>query len=215
MTSCNRANYTKGRTQSIQYIVMHYTANDGDTAQNNATYFANNAVGASAHYFVDETGVVQSVDDTDTAWHCGATSYVHPTCRNANAMGIEMCSRKDGDGNYYMLEETVANALALTKTLMETHGISAGNVLRHYDVTGKSCPAPWVTHAVQWTKFKHQLEEEDMTYYQQLADVPDWGQATVQKLMDKGLLNGDGDGLNLEHNMLRGLVINDRAGLYN
>lgn len=55
---------------------------------------------------------------------------------------------------------------------------------------------------------------EEMTYYQNLEDVPDWGQATVEKLLEKGYLNGEDDGLNLEHNMLRVLVINDRAGLY-
>ena len=27
------SNYTKGRKQPIQYIVVHYTANNGDTAQ--------------------------------------------------------------------------------------------------------------------------------------------------------------------------------------
>lgn len=215
-TACNAGNYTAGRSQSIQYIVMHYTANNGDTAQNNGTYFANNVAKASAHYFVDENEVVQSVLDSDTAWHCGATSYVHPTCRNANAIGVEMCSRIDSSGNYYIKDETVANALALVKYLMDTYGVPAENVIRHYDVTGKSCPAPWVNDTSQWTGFLENLTEEvdEMVYYATLADVPDWGQATVIKLMDKGLLNGDGDGLNLEHNMLRGLVINDRAGLY-
>ena len=56
--------------------------------------------------------------------------------------------------------------------------------------------------------------EEEVTVYKTLADVPAWGQATVRKLLDKGYLEGTGDGLNLEHNMLRVLVINDRAGLY-
>ena len=28
-------NYQKGRTQPVEYIVVHYTANTGDTAQNN------------------------------------------------------------------------------------------------------------------------------------------------------------------------------------
>ena len=56
--------------------------------------------------------------------------------------------------------------------------------------------------------------EEEVTVYKNLADVPAWGQATVRKLLDKGYLEGTGDGLNLEHNMLRVLVINDRAGLY-
>lgn len=57
-------------------------------------------------------------------------------------------------------------------------------------------------------------EEENVTIYKKLSDVPDWGKATVKKLLSKGYLIGTGDNLNLEENMLRGLIINDRAGLY-
>jgi hypothetical protein len=46
-------------------------------------------------------------------------------------------------------------------------------------------------------------------------NMPDWAKPTVTKLMDKGFLKGDEEGkLNLDENMLRMLVINDRAGLY-
>ena len=34
---CSSTNYRSGRTKDIEYIVVHYTANDGDTAKNNAT----------------------------------------------------------------------------------------------------------------------------------------------------------------------------------
>ena len=57
----NGANFAHGRAQPIQFLVIHYTANNGDTVQNNLDYFAGNAVGASAHYFVDENGYGQSV----------------------------------------------------------------------------------------------------------------------------------------------------------
>ena len=46
-------------------------------------------------------------------------------------------------------------------------------------------------------------------------NMPDWAKPTVTKLMEKGYLKGDEEGkLNLDKNMLRMLVINDRAGLY-
>jgi peptidoglycan L-alanyl-D-glutamate endopeptidase CwlK len=45
-------------------------------------------------------------------------------------------------------------------------------------------------------------------------DVPEWGKCTVAKLVGTGLLKGDGTGLGLTEDMLRVLVINDRAGLY-
>ena len=53
------------------------------------------------------------------------------------------------------------------------------------------------------------------TVYKTIQDVPDWARECVSDLIAKGYLKGDGDGqLDLEHYMLRGLVINWRAGLY-
>ena len=46
-------------------------------------------------------------------------------------------------------------------------------------------------------------------------NMPDWAKPTVTKLMRKGYLKGDNEGqLMLDDNMLRILVINDRAGIY-
>jgi N-acetylmuramoyl-L-alanine amidase len=139
---------------------MHYTANNGDTARGNCQYFSGPNRLASAHYFVDEHGVLLSVPEQDTAWHCGANRYRHPTCRNANSIGIEMCSRKDAAGNYYIKSETVANAVRLARMLMDKYSIPVNHVLRHYDVTGKRCPAPWVNDESQWRAFLEALEGE-------------------------------------------------------
>lgn len=58
-------------------------------------------------------------------------------------------------------------------------------------------------------------EEEEMVIYKKLEDIPKDYKPTVQKLIDKGAIKGTGNGeLNLEENMVRGLVINDRMGLY-
>lgn len=151
------SNFNTGRSQKIAYIVLHYTGNSGDTAEGNCRYFAQPQRGASAHYFVDEIGVWQSVKDSDTAWHCGAKKYVHPTCRNANSIGIEMCSRKDENGQYFIKPETVARAVELTGELMDVYGVPIENVVRHYDVTGKNCPAPFVENPEQWEAFKDAL----------------------------------------------------------
>ncbi len=62
----------------------------------------------------------------------------------------------------------------------------------------------------------HELEAE-MKRYQTIEEINaecPWATATVQKLMKKSLLNGDGKGLDLTRDMLRLLVINDRAGIY-
>ena len=216
--ACNMANYRAGRTQPVRYIVMHYTANNGDTARNNCDYYHRvGGLQASAHYFCDEHGAMQSVRECDTAWHCGARAYWHPECRNANSIGIEMCSRKRADGSYYILPETVANAAALAREIMQRYGIDTDHVLRHYDVTGKRCPMPWVDDPAQWAAFKASLapeentdeeDEDDMVRYNKLEDVPDWAQDTVRALMDAGALGGVGGGnLDLSMDMIRGLVV--------
>ena len=214
---CNAANYSVGRTQPVQYIVMHYTANNGDTAQNNCDYYHRvGGLQASAHYFVDEHGVMQSVHEDDTAWHCGARAYWHPECRNANSIGIEMCSRKRADGSYYIKPETVANAAALAKDIMQRYGIDTDHVLRHYDVTGKRCPMPWVDDPAQWDAFKASLapeentneEDDDMIRYDTIDDVPGWARSTIKEMMDAGLIAGMGGGrLDLSDDMLRILYI--------
>ena len=217
--SCNADNYRAGRTQPVRYIVMHYTANNGDTARNNCDYYHRvGSLQASAHYFVDEHGAMQSVREGDTAWHCGARAYWHPECRNANSIGIEMCSRKRADGSYYIKPETVANAATLAKDIMQRYGIDTEHVVRHYDVTGKRCPMPWVDDPAQWAAFKDMLmpkstttdeeDEDDMVRYNKLEDVPDWAQDTVRELVDAGALGGVGGGnLDLSMDMIRGLVV--------
>ena len=220
--ACNTDNYSTGRTQPVRYIVMHYTANNGDTARNNCDYYQRvGGLQASAHYFVDEHGVMQSVREVDTAWHCGARACWHPECRNANSIGIEMCSRKRADGSYYIKPETVANAAALAKDIMQRYGIDTDHVLRHYDVTGKRCPMPWVDDPAQWTAFKDMLtpkntttveEDDDMaTRYNTVAELPAWAQEETQKLIDRGALLGDEHGnLDVTMDMLRTMIVCQR-----
>lgn len=155
-----QGNYRPKRTEKIKYIVIHYTANNGDTALGNARYFHNNKnLKTSAHYFVDEKSVWQSVKDGDTAYHCGGTKYVHGQCRNVNALGIEMCSKKDRSGKYYIPSSTIKNTIELTKMLMEKYEIDSCCILRHYDVTGKKCPEPFVRDVKQWVEFRRMIME--------------------------------------------------------
>ncbi len=147
----NTNNYTKGRNSSIKYIVIHFTANNGDTAEGNCNYFQGTNRNASAHYFVDENKIYQSVKDSDTAWHCGAKKYYHSYCRNNNSIGVELCSRIDNKGKYYFKSETVNNAVNLVKHLMKKYNITIDRIVRHYDVTHKICPAPFVDNINAWS----------------------------------------------------------------
>lgn len=141
----NRANYGGRRnTANIKYLVYHYTSNDGDTDERNATYFHNNVVKASAHYFVDDDSVTQSVYDDYVAWSVGGKcqSNHHPlykVCTNSNSISIEMCDTVK-NGKVELTEATMANAIELGKVIMKKYNIPIDRVIRHYDVNGKACP---------------------------------------------------------------------------
>ena len=160
-------NFTdKNSEQRIKYIVIHYVGALGG-AKANCQYYAGQYIGASAHYFVGFDGEIwQSVEDADIAWHCGASSYKHEACRNSNSIGIELCVRKKNtasmgatDKDWYFEDATVESAVELTRYLMEKYGVPASNVIRHYDVTGKICPNPYVYNCTQhvWEEFKKKI----------------------------------------------------------
>ena len=152
-------NYTKGN-KGRKYIVIHYTGNKTDTAAANANYFKSVNRGASAHYFVDRTQVVQVVEDSNTAWSVGVnygSNNLFNQCKNNNSINIEMCST-----NGKIADETYNNTVALTKSLMKKYGIPASRVVRHWDVCSKACPG-WVgwgaagKDASIWNKFKKDI----------------------------------------------------------
>lgn len=208
------SNYSKGRHTAIKFLVLHYSANNGDTALGNCKYFSGANRNASAHYFVDEKGIYRSVRNMNVAWHCGSTNgYKHKYCRNTNSIGIEMCSRIDSNGRFYIERETIANAIELTKFLMEKYDIPVDNVIRHYDVTGKMCPKPFVEDEKLWLDFKDRLEEEEVKRYNTIDEVPEWGKDVIKLMIDKGVF-ADVKKLNLSEDMIRMFVFNDRMGMY-
>ena len=167
----NSGNYGGSRNASqIRYLVYHYTGNDGDRAANNAKYFQNNIVKASAHYFVDDTTVWRSVPDLKVAWSVGGSKYanadktgggtMYGVITNTNSISIEMCDTIR-NGVYQASEATLANAAALGRALMEKYDIPIENVYRHFDVTGKHCPS-YLVNAQKWAEFKKRLEVKIM-----------------------------------------------------
>lgn len=160
-------NFTnKNNASRIKYIVIHYFGGTC-SAENLAKSWASRYVGASAHYAVGHGGeVFQCVEDEDVAWHCGASKYVHPYCRNSNSIGIEMAVRKKNtkslkatDKDWYFTEETFQAAVELTVTKMIQYNVAPENVLRHKDVTGKICPNPMVYDEALWAEFRKRITE--------------------------------------------------------
>lgn len=62
-------------------------------------------------------------------------------------------------------------------------------------------------------KLERKEEEEEMKKFNTIDEIPEWGKATIQRLVDSGLLKGTGEGLGISEDMLRILVILDRANV--
>lgn len=271
ITTCNRWPGRAGN--SVEWIVLHYTANTNqpDLAVNECMLFKDVYYGASAHFFVDDNEVWQSVELYDTAWHCGDNPPSRNGCTNRNSIGIEMCNVYQ-NGVYSISEKTVARTVELVIWLLDQY--PNAKLCRHYDVTGKICPQPWVNNPALWENFKKRVEEnkpmtpaervelnklklrvdelekaaaklekdvvkvdkemvstkdtiEDLegriavvdertgVRYRYINEVPEWARPTIKKLLNKKFLKGEDGNLALTYDLVRGFVVNDRAGDYN
>lgn len=165
----NKSNHGgKRNTGNIKYLVYHYTGNDGDTDENNGKHFHNHIVKASAHYFVDDDSVTQSVPDNYIAYSVGGRcqSNHHPLykiCTNSNSISIEMCDCYK-NGVVEITDKTLENAIELGKVLMKKYNISIDRVIRHYDVNGKACPnCNGLLDDANWNAFKSRLTGAPVT----------------------------------------------------
>ena len=168
-----RVNYGNKRdVKKILYAVVHYTGNDCDSDEGNANHFANNNVGASAHYFIDDDSVTQSVPDNYVAWSVGSTGLLDQgspykkngakywgKCTNTNSLNFELCDTKK-DGKRTLSKKTRANAVVFIAKKMHEHNIPISRLIRHFDVNGKLCPLYWVTDEEDWLAFKDEVNAE-------------------------------------------------------
>lgn len=162
--------YCHGGTRaltSIKYIVLHYTAVNGDTAKNEATYFGRNySRYAGAHFFVDQAGhIAQSIDMSLTAWSVGGNKYYgtdpkyYGICTNFNSVSIEMCDQVNKDASAKQIE-----AVRWLITYIQKSCPNAKTIIRHYDVNGKPCPARYLD-ASKWNTLKKAVTTDEFKPY--------------------------------------------------
>lgn len=139
-------NYSKGNNPL--YIVIHDVGALGQ-ALANVNYFYNVYRGASAHYFVDDYNIMQSVEDFNVGWHVGDDKDDSDDgINNYNSIGIEMCLNPSWKVN----EATKQNTIDLVKHLQAKHNIPNSRVVRHFDASGKNCPGSMSANG--WAEWK-------------------------------------------------------------
>lgn len=152
-------------------LVLHWTGNKGSSDENHAEYFDGPDGGgeryASAHFFVDRDSATLIIPLDEVAYHANDLTCKIPKLKasapnykggNANltTIGIEMCVEKDGT----IHPETIARTVQLTSHLCEFYKLTTNDIYRHYDVTGKNCPAPWVKDGQLFVDFKNKVNDQ-------------------------------------------------------
>ena len=134
----------------IEYLVIHFTAGStsvGDADVRNRNVFLNR--NASADFVVDDDSMLQVNPDPKNyyCWAVGDGKGKYGVT-NQNAISIEICSNlKKGTTpkvpnheGWYFTQESIDNAILLSKIIMNKYGIPWDRVIRHYDATRKLCP---------------------------------------------------------------------------
>lgn len=135
--------------KKIHGVVIHYVGNPGTTAEANRNYFESLALGtdklyASAHFIVGLEGeVVQCIPLTEISYASNS--------RNDDTVAIEVC-HPDASGRFSPV--TYDRTVELTAWLCHTFDLTARDVIRHYDITGKDCPKYYVEHPEAWEQFR-------------------------------------------------------------
>ena len=147
------------------YLAIHYL---GVTGENHDL----DSDGCGAHYYIYKDGTIyQRCSHNAIVYQVGTAGMYtqkHPTARNANTIGIELCCNCDGnsksaeDPKWWFTQETQEAAVWLVRKLMEELNIPSKNVLRHYDIVNKTCPAPYVHNngyrgTWTWDEFKRRV----------------------------------------------------------
>lgn len=134
--------------EEIRGVVIHYVGNPDTSAEANRNYFESlkdgtEGIYASAHFIVGLEGeVVQCIPLTEWAYASNS--------RNGDTVSVEVC-HPDGTGEFSPV--TYDRTVELTAWLCSTFGLTADDVLRHYDVSGKICPKYYVENEDAWSGF--------------------------------------------------------------
>ena len=133
----------------VTAIAIHYVGNPGTTAQQNRDYYDQPDTPVSSHFVIGLDGeVIQCVPLTEKS---SATNE-----RNRDTISIEVC-QPDETGQF--TQASYDSLVRLTAWLCDELGPDRGDVIRHYDVTGKLCPLYFVAHPEAWEQFLQDVKD--------------------------------------------------------
>lgn len=151
--------YSRPQTEveEVNAVVIHYVGNPGTSAAANRSYFEGLALSgethASSNFVVGLEGEILQCVPVNEVAYCSSD-------RNSDTVSIEVCHPDEG-GQF--TEATMESLVRLTAWLCSAFHLTADDVIRHYDVTGKECPLYYVRNPEAWDAFKEAVRQEMQT----------------------------------------------------
>lgn len=154
ITVINHTEHMFRRSKKIEYIILHYSAStkSGKGAAQRTVNTLDKR-GYSSDYAVDDYEIIQFADDPAKwastacqAWSSKGTEAGR-NAKNNNSVSIEMSSHLDpggawepNDPKFKFTDGVLQNTAYLCKVLIQKYNIPQQNIIRHFDIMGKSCP---------------------------------------------------------------------------
>jgi len=232
----NNLCYIEGKKHTPAGIMVHSTAAPGVMAKNFISSWNTakpDGREVCVHAFIDNTGVYQTLPFDMVGWHSGGGLLGSANYRGY--IGFEICEPRNlSDKQYFNTVKDLA--VQFVAYLCRTYGIPPEKpfVISHKEghQLGIASNHEDIDH--WWPKYHNYTmddfraevknlllgsvsEDDDMRepIYNTLEEVPDYAKPTIQKLISRGYLKGDGQGnYALSQDMIRIFVIHDRMGLY-
>lgn len=189
--------------KKVDYIVLHHEAGTGSVEDVHRYHLNKGWAGIAYHYFVRLDGsIYRGRPENMQGGHC--SGY------NNRSLGI--CA----EGNFETQTMPDAQRDALRALVSDVHGrYPEAKVVRHSDLLATACPGK--NYPFDYITSEEEIDVNNPIYEKKedVAAQAPWGLATFEKLVKKGYLNGEGGGVyNISRDMLRILVILDRAGQF-
>lgn len=149
---------------STDEIIVHFSQGPGQTALKVRDFLEHRLSYGGYNFLVDDTNILQLTEDEEMAPHVGGkmTSlfeskfgkqrfYNGYSIQNWHTIGVCFC-HPDTTGK--PTDKTYANLVSVLADLCIRYNKGPDNLYRHYDVTGKDCPAYYVKNFGAWEKLK-------------------------------------------------------------
>jgi len=118
---------------NVDMVILHYTGME--TAGDALDRLCNPQAEVSAHYLIDETGVIYSlVEEHKAAWHAGKSYWQGATNINARSVGIELSNPGHEFGYRPFTKQQMAALEKLLSLVIVKHKISTDRIVGHSDV---------------------------------------------------------------------------------